>query len=42
MILVSPLIVIYVYFSVPMYEFTLETFVEKSERESEIVADVTI
>jgi len=25
-----------------MHEFTLETFVEKSERESEIVADVTI
>ena len=42
MILVSPLIVTYVYFSVPMHELTLETFVEKSERESEIVADVTI
>ena len=42
LILVSPLIVTYVYFSVPMHEFTLETFVEKSERESEIVADVTI
>jgi len=42
MILVSPLIVTYVYFSVPMHEFTLETFAEKSGRESEIVADMTI
>ena len=42
MSLVLPLIVTYVYFSVPMHEFTLETFVEKLKRESEIVAGVMI